>query len=73
MARREGNDMRRNLGTVLRQIQGLFESGTVAGLTDRQLLDRYLAERDESAFTAIVMRHGPMVLGVPYRSPLLCR
>ncbi len=65
MARREGNDMpSANLGTVLRQIQGLFESGTVAGLTDRQLLDRYLADRDESAFTAIVMRHGPMVLGV---------
>jgi RNA polymerase sigma factor (sigma-70 family) len=53
-----------NLGTALRQIQGLFEVGTVAGLTDGQLLDRYLAQRDESAFAALVMRHGPMVLGV---------
>ena len=52
------------LGAALRQIHGLFEAGTVAGLTDGQLLDRYLARRDESAFAALVMRHGPMVLGV---------
>ncbi len=53
-----------HLGSTLRQIQGLFEVGTVAGLTDGQLLDRYLASRDESAFAALVVRHGPMVLGV---------
>jgi RNA polymerase sigma factor (sigma-70 family) len=53
-----------HLGAALRQIHGLFEAGTVAGLTDGQLLDRYLARRDESAFAALVMRHGPMVLGV---------
>jgi RNA polymerase sigma factor (sigma-70 family) len=52
------------LGAALRQIHGLFEAGTVAGLTDGQLLERYLARRDESAFAALVMRHGPMVLGV---------
>ena len=52
------------LGAALRQIHGLFEDGTVAGLTDGQLLDRYLTRRDESAFAALVMRHGPMVLGV---------
>ncbi len=53
-----------NLGAALRQICGLFEAGTVAGLSDSQLLERYLAGRDESAFAALVMRHGPMVLGV---------
>ena len=52
------------LGAALRQIRGLFEAGTVAGLTDGQLLDLYLTRRDESAFAALVMRHGPMVLGV---------
>src|SRR5262245_19968473 len=52
------------LGPALRGIQGLLEAGTVAGLTDGQVLDRYLARRDESAFAALVMRHGPMVLGV---------
>ncbi len=53
-----------HIGSALRQIRGLFEAGTVAGLTDGQLLDRYLTRRDESAFAALVMRHGPMVLGV---------
>jgi RNA polymerase sigma factor (sigma-70 family) len=31
---------------------------------DRQLLERFTAHRDEAAFTALVRRHGPMVLGV---------
>jgi len=35
-----------------------------AGLTDAQLLGRFVADRDETAFEALVRRHGPMVLGV---------
>jgi RNA polymerase sigma factor (sigma-70 family) len=35
-----------------------------AGLTDGQLLQRYFAHRDETAFSALVRRHGPMVLAV---------
>ncbi len=34
------------------------------GLTDAQLLTRFLQGRDECAFAALVRRHGPMVLGV---------
>jgi RNA polymerase sigma factor (sigma-70 family) len=34
------------------------------GLTDGQLLERFLAARDEAAFEALLRRHGPMVLGV---------
>jgi RNA polymerase sigma factor (sigma-70 family) len=34
------------------------------GLTDAQLLTRFVAERDEGAFAALVDRHGPLVLGV---------
>lgn len=49
---------------VLRQVGRLFSTGTITGLTDRQLLDRFLVRRDEAAFEAIVARHGPMVLGV---------
>jgi RNA polymerase sigma factor (sigma-70 family) len=32
--------------------------------TDRQLLYRFASQRDEAAFTALVKRHGPLVLGV---------
>src|SRR2546421_10210618 len=32
--------------------------------TDPQLLQRFAADRDESAFAALVRRHGAMVLGV---------
>src|SRR5262249_5993250 len=34
------------------------------GLADGDLLERFLARRDEEAFAALVGRHGPMVLGV---------
>jgi RNA polymerase sigma factor (sigma-70 family) len=37
---------------------------TGGGLTDGQLLARFVAGRDEDAFAALVTRHGPMVLGV---------
>src|SRR5215470_14281925 len=35
-----------------------------AGLTDGELLGRFVARRDEAAFEALVRRHGPMVLGL---------
>jgi RNA polymerase sigma factor (sigma-70 family) len=54
-------------GSVFRQIESLFDGGSVAGMTDRQLLERFIARRDpagEAAFAALVTRHGPMVLDV---------
>ena len=55
-------------GSVVRQLESLFEGGSMAGLTDRQLLERYTAlgreAAGEAAFAALVGRHGPMVLGV---------
>jgi RNA polymerase sigma factor (sigma-70 family) len=38
-----------------------------AQLSDRELLHRFAQERDETAFTALVRRHGPMVLNVARR------
>lgn len=46
-------------GAVLRAVRG----PALAGLTDRDLLERFAAG-DESAFAALVGRHGGMVLGV---------
>ncbi len=45
-------------------LRQLFEVGTVAGLTDAQLLQRFLTRRDEAAFEALVRKLGPMVLAV---------
>jgi zinc protease len=50
--------------SVIDSLERLFDAGTVTGLSDAQLLKRFLAHRDESAFEAILHRHGPMVLGV---------
>ncbi len=49
---------------VANQLRALFQGGTVAGLTDGQLLDHFVRRRDEAAFAALVERHGPMVLRV---------
>jgi RNA polymerase sigma factor (sigma-70 family) len=52
---------------VLRQMQTVFSVGAVGGLTDGQLLERFLAGPDvaaEGAFSALVERHGPLVLSV---------
>ena len=47
-------------------IDALFRAVASAGAepTDGDLLGRFIARRDESAFAALVRRHGPMVLGV---------
>src|SRR5262249_4310612 len=44
----------------------LFRFGAVGGLSDDQLLELFLRRQDdaEAAFTALVGRHGPMVLRV---------
>jgi RNA polymerase sigma factor (sigma-70 family) len=55
----EGTRMATGLQKVLEQIQ---QGGN--GLTDGQLLTRFVAARDEASFAALVRRHGPMVLGV---------
>jgi len=58
-------------GAVLRQFRALFAGGTVAGLSDGQLLERFLTGRGEVAevaFAALLARHGPMVLGVCRRA-----
>ncbi len=45
-------------------IERIFRGETVSGLSEWQLLERYLERRDEIAFEALVARHGPMVLAV---------
>ena len=50
-----------------RYVRMLFNVGTVGGLTDGQLLERFTAQGGETAelaFATLVERHGPMVLRV---------
>jgi RNA polymerase sigma factor (sigma-70 family) len=49
-------------GVVLRHIRRLAALPQADG--DRELLSRFVARRDEAAFTALVKRHGPLVFGV---------
>ncbi len=44
-------------------MERIFQGETVSGLSEWQLLARYLEHRDELAFAALVARHGPMVMG----------
>jgi RNA polymerase sigma factor (sigma-70 family) len=48
---------------VWKHIHRLWGEGTLAGRSDSQLLAAFLTRRDETAFAALVARHGPMVLG----------
>ena len=50
----------------------IFGGDTILGLSEWELLDRYLERRDEVAFEALVARHGPMVLAV-CRRMLICQ
>jgi HlyD family secretion protein len=52
---------------VREQIRTLFQAGSIGALTDEQSLERYRTPEglcSETAFAALVERHGPMVLGV---------
>jgi RNA polymerase sigma factor (sigma-70 family) len=50
--------------TASRDLQLLFSEGTLHGLSDGRLLERFGTHREEEAFEALVRRHGPMVWGV---------
>jgi RNA polymerase sigma factor (sigma-70 family) len=50
------------LGAVLRHIRGLAADPTISDRTDGDLLRTFLSTNDPSAFEALLLRHGPMVL-----------
>jgi RNA polymerase sigma-70 factor (ECF subfamily) len=52
------------LGTVWSTLCRSLKGQDEGAVTDGDLLGRYLAQRDEAAFEALVQRHGPMVFGV---------
>jgi DNA-directed RNA polymerase specialized sigma24 family protein len=51
----------------VRSLETLFKVGTHCGLSDAELLERFLSSTDEAAefaFEGLVVRHGPMVFDV---------
>jgi len=52
------------LGDVRQFVSRLLGSPDGESLPDGQLLHRYVTRRDDEAFTALVQRYGPLVLGV---------
>jgi RNA polymerase sigma factor (sigma-70 family) len=54
----------RPLTHVLRYVRQVACCGAAAWSTDGQLLERYIADGSETAFAALVERHGPMVHAV---------
>jgi RNA polymerase sigma factor (sigma-70 family) len=52
------------LNSVLRYIRKTVVPASPEDCTDGQLLECVIGRQDEAAFTALLRRHGPMVLGV---------
>src|SRR5690242_2842252 len=52
------------LGSVLRYLR---TAGPSSAVSDRELLERFCAGRDEPAFAQLLRRHGPMVLQIGRR------
>ncbi len=54
-------------GAALRQLRTLLDRGAVGQLSDAELIERFLSDRDtnaDAAFAALVERHGPAVFRV---------
>ena len=54
----------RSLSKALQHVRHLLGGASGAAETDSQLLTRFVAHQDESAFRLLLERYGPMVMGV---------
>src|SRR3954447_25173685 len=57
-----------SLNGVLQHLRKMAAVQTYRELSDRELLERFVGTREEAAFTVLIERHGPMVLGVCRRA-----
>jgi RNA polymerase sigma factor (sigma-70 family) len=53
-----------NLDSVFRHLRHYLSAERAAGVADGELLRRFATAHDESAFTVLLQRYGPLVLGV---------
>jgi len=52
------------LGAAIRHLRRALLGRSETGHTDAKLLDAFIERRDEFAFETLMLRHGPMVMGV---------
>lgn len=52
------------LGVYLRRLKHAMAAEALGACSDRELIERFRASRDDEAFRAIIERHGPMVFQV---------
>jgi RNA polymerase sigma factor (sigma-70 family) len=52
------------LNKVIQYLHAVMRWEDTAGMSDGDLVNRFIQHRDEVAFEALVRRHGPMVFGV---------
>src|SRR5436853_4536 len=65
MGHSAGRDMAtKEVADLVRFLHGLAGENPGEEPGDAQLIQRFLARRDEAAFAAILLRHGPLVFGV---------
>src|SRR5205807_5596932 len=64
---------RAQTNVLLRHIHTLAAERDAGRVSDRDLLRRFAERRDESAFVALVRRHGPMVFQVGRRALANCQ
>lgn len=57
----------RGLNKFMNRLRGFLPKQDAASMTDADLLQRFIQQRDNAAFEALVRKHGPMVLGVCWR------
>lgn len=57
-----------SLAVVMQHLRTVAAVQTCRDVPDPDLLERFVAARDEAAFTVLMERHGPMVLGVCRRA-----
>src|SRR4051812_6147487 len=58
----------RSLHGVLQHLRKVAAAQSYRDCPDHDLLERFVKHTDDAAFTALVERHGPMVLGVCRRA-----
>jgi RNA polymerase sigma factor (sigma-70 family) len=56
------------LAPVVRHIRRLAAADPAADASDAELLRRFVADREEKAFAALLRRHGPLVWGVCWQA-----